>query len=255
MGDYHAPTYRCGNPETLATAQLNKLRTNRPKVWFEGTLPGWKLADWKALYFEWANKWSKVANVECSEAATRQEAHWIVVPARIDGTNGVLADAHLPGPSQQVNRYDVSDTARPTQLGQTVLHEVGHLYGLVHLESSPPPDVMEASLNPNLFEPQATESKLMASMYGPPKSPAPPPSPTAPGTLTATIRLADNGSSVGCEITAEKPGYVATLKGTKSWQSVAQGLQAGVPIEQPEDFDLPEKWQDDPTDLEPEELT
>lgn len=237
--DYHAPQYRCGNPETLATAQLNKLRTNRPKVWFEGTLPGWRLSDWKALYFEWANKWSLVANVECSEAATRQEAHWLVVPARIDGTNGVLADAHLPGPAQQVNRYDVSDTAKPTQLGQTVMHEVGHLYGLVHLESSPPPDVMEATLNPNLHEPQATESKLMASMYGPPKTPAP--SPTPAGAWVATLRLADNGSSVACEITAQKPGYTAKLKGERTWQAALT-----VPVEQAE------QWDDADTEILPE---
>lgn len=250
MGDYNAPQYRCGNPETLATAQLNKLRTNRPKVWFEGSPPGYTTAQWKALYFEWANKWSRVANVECSEAGSRASAHWIVTVIRMDGRNGVLADATLPGPAQQQNRYDVSDTTNPRQLGQTVLHEVGHLYGLVHLESSPPPDVMEPSLNPALSEPQTTESKLMASMYGPPAVAPVPAQPTASG-LTCTVRLADDGKTIGCEIEASKPGFAATLKGSKPWQASqpiyvapypVQEIQ--LPVEQREEWDVPD------TDLE-----
>lgn len=209
----------CGNPETLATAQLNKLRTNRPTVWFEGAPPNYTLAAWKALYFEWANKWTKVANVECSEASSRAAANWIVVVVRMDGRNGVLADAELPGPPQQRNRYDVSDTANQLQLGQTVLHEVGHLYGLVHLESSPPPDVMEARLNPALSEPQATESKLMASMYGPPRVLPPVPSPV--GATVCSIRTSDDGKVFSCEIEATKPGYKTTLTGGKPWVAVA----------------------------------
>lgn len=209
----------CGNPESLSTGQLVKLRTNRPKVWFAGTLPSVSMADLKALFFLWANKWSKAANVECLEAASKQEAHWIVIPARIDGRNGVLADMMLPGPSQQVMRIDVSDGANMRQLGQTILHEAGHGYGLLHLESTPPPDVMEATLNPDLDEPQATESKLMASMYGPPRVLPPVPSPV--GATVCSIRTSDDGKVFSCEIEATKPGYKTTLAGGKPWVAVA----------------------------------
>ena len=232
----------CRNPESLGDGNtaLVKLRTNRPKVWFEGTVPGLALPDLKALFFDWANRWSRVCNVEATEAPSRSDAHWLVVPARIDGRNGVLADMMLPGPSQQVMRLDVSDTASPRQLGQTIMHEVGHGYGLMHLESTPPPDVMEPVLNPNLDEPQATESKLMASMYGPPKvAPAPPVPPTSNG-LTCTVRLTEDGKTIACEIGASKPGFSATLKGSKAWEPVAAVVR---PVEQVE------TWDDDDTEI------
>lgn len=225
----------CRNAETLSDGQLTKLRTNRPKVWFTGTLPGMTLDELKALFFLWANKWSKAANVECVPAASIQEAHWIVSPARIDGGNGVLADMELPGPPQQRMRLDVADGANRRQLGQTIMHEAGHGFGLLHLERTPPPDVMESILNPSLDEPQATESKLMASMYGPPGTPQQPvPSPV--GATVCTLRTSDDGKTISCEIEASKPGYSATLKGSKPWVAVAPATIAALNFNPPADM-------------------
>lgn len=233
MGDYHTEAERCicRVPEALANGDaMRKLRTNRPKVWFEGSLPNMPLSELKRIFFDWANRWSRVCNVECLEASSRAEAHWIIVPARIDGKNGVLADMHLPPVPQQVMRLDVSENATEQQLGQTIMHEAGHGFGLLHLDSTPPPDVMEPQLNRSLMEPQATEAKIMATMYGPPRQT--PTTPTSTGVLTCTLKVTDNGGSVSCEISAAKPGYSATLKGDKPWSAAIH-----APVEQAEVWD------------------
>jgi hypothetical protein len=108
---------------------------------------------------------------------------------------------------------------------------------------------------------------LMVQWYGSPVTNSPPPPPPPASGLTCTVRLADDGKTIGCEIEAAKPGFVANLKGVKTWAPApTSGLHVAghpvqsLPIEQPEEFDVPEKWRempgvDDPTWIDEGDLT
>jgi len=234
---FEATVIRCRNTEQFGDGSpALRLRTNRPKVWFAASLPGMPLTKLKEIFFRGVNKWALVSNVRAIEATSQAEADWIIVPSRIDGKNGVLADMMMPGPQPQYMRLDVAENASEEQLEQTCMHEGGHGFGLFHTPAGPPPEVMDPSLNMSVRTPQAAEAKLMESMYGPPLTqPGPQPLPPATSGLTCTVRLADDGKTLDCNIEASKPGFAATLNGKKTWQPAAapQGIhQAGYPAQQ-----------------------
>jgi len=225
---YEAPLRRCRNTENFGDGSpALRLQTNRPKVWFAASLPGMPLAKLKEIFFRGVNKWALVANVLAVEAESQNEADWIIVPSRMDGKNGVLADMMMPGPHPQYMRLDVAENASEDQLEQTCLHEGGHGYGLFHTPAGPPAEVMDPSLNMSVRTPQAAEAKLMESMYGAPMLPAPPKPPSTGSVLTCVVRLSDHGKDATCSIEAAKPGYQMKLSTTqpKVWEPApTQGL-------------------------------
>lgn len=165
------PVCYCRNTESFRddSAQMAKLHTNRPKVWFRNTLPWLTQSKFEELYFFGVNKWSKFCNVEATKALTEGSADWIITCVRMDGRGQVLADMMLPGPRPQHGRFDATEDSNEKQLWLTAGHEGGHGYGLLHFDASPPPEWMEPRLNMGLDGPQAAEAKLMVSWFGEPK--------------------------------------------------------------------------------------
>lgn len=212
-----SPIRFCWNPEQFGdgTAAL-RLDTNRPTWWLRDELPWMPRAALESKIQEALDEWKHVADVDCKRATSEAMARWVITVARLDGPGGVLADMQLPGPRQQFMRIDMSESALSHLLVPILTHEFGHAYGLQHFPSSPPPELMEPTLNPKITTPQATESALMVQWYGKPiTQPTPAPSPAG---LTCTVRLADDGKTLGCEINAEKAGYTTSLRGTKVWE-------------------------------------
>jgi hypothetical protein len=232
---YENTAVRCRNTEQFGDGSpALRLQTNRPKVWFAATLPGMPMASLKEIFFRGVNKWSLVANVKAVEAANQAEADWIIVPSRIDGKNGVLADMMMPGPRPQYMRLDVAENASEDQLEQTCMHEGGHGYGLFHTPAGPPAEVMDPSLNMSVRTPQAAEAKLMESMYGAPMQPKPTPQPDpipTPSSIKGEIRVTLNGET-----------WVASGPLKKQPQAIHTNAYPTGPIinYQPEDFDLPD---------------
>ena len=244
MSDFIAPTRFCRNAEQFGdgTIAALKLHTNRPTWYLRDELPWMRRAELEAVIQAAADRWTVVCDFKAIKAANEASALWVFTVARMDGPGGVLADAQLPGGSrQQICRIDVAENAMMSRLADILGHEIGHLMGLQHFPATPPPEWMEPTLG-KVNTPQAAEAALCVQWYGPPITQEPKPAPPAASGLTCTVLLQDDGKTIGCNIEATKPGYVATLQGTKTWQAAAQ-LQA--PIEQPE------AWDDD-TDLYPE---
>jgi hypothetical protein len=259
--DFINPRF-CRNPEQFGdgTVAALKLHTNRPTWYLRDELPWMKRAELEACIQRAADGWTTVADFKAVRAANEASALWVFTVARMDGAGGVLADAQLPGGQrQQICRIDIAENALAHLLEVILRHEIGHLAGLQHFPANPPPELMEPSLNPKVTMPQATEAALMVQWYGKPITQAPPPPVTPTSGLTCVVRLADDGKTIGCEIEAAKPGFVANLKGVKTWAPApTSGLHVAghpvqaLPIEQPEEFDVPEKWRsdpDDPTDI------
>jgi len=199
VGDFTAPIWACRNTEQFGDGSpALKMHTNRPKVWFAASLPGMPLAKLKEIFFRGVNKWALVANVLAIDAKSQGEADWIIVPSRIDGKNGVLADMMLPGPRPQYMRLDVAENASEDQLEQTCMHEGGHGYGLFHTPAGPPPEVMDPSLNMSVRTPQAAEAKLMESMYGAPVVAPPSAPPSGPSrSVKVEVKTVIDGQTWG----------------------------------------------------------
>jgi hypothetical protein len=258
----------CRNPEQFGdgTVAALKLHTNRPTWYLRDELPWMNRAELEAVIQAAADRWTDVCDFKAVKAADEASALWVFTVAKMDGPGGVLADAELPSNGRRQRcRIDVAENALRGKLVTILCHEIGHLMGLQHFPANPPPELMEPSLS-NITHPQATEAALCVQWYGQPVTqPKPPTAPPASAGLTCTVRLADDGKTIGCEIEAAKPGFAATLKGTKNWQPVAQQIQTPCcrgywleslppkyvhaqdcsrPVEQPEEWDVPD------TDLE-----
>lgn len=236
MGDYVAPTRFCRNAEQFGdgTVAALKLHTNRPTWYLRDELPWMNRAELESVIQEAADGWTAVCDFKAIKAANQSSALWVFTVAKMDGPGGVLADAQLPGGNrQQVCRIDVAESAMRHLLVAILRHEIGHLMGLQHFPSNPPPELMEPTLNPKVTTPQATEAALCVQWYGKPiEQPKPPADKPASAGMTCTVRLADDGKTIGCEIEASKPGHTATLKGSKAWQSAQPIYVAPYPAQE-----------------------
>lgn len=196
----------CGVQETFgAGAEQYRLPTNRPTYCIRCQLPGISGEAFRAACKEAFGRWSRVCDVEFTEIADPQSAQFLIVNHQFDGPSGVLADCMLPSPGirQQRMRIDQNENwiiadnvpGNRIELRAVLCHEMGHGIGMSHLPSSPPPDLMEPSYRPSIVTPQATESLMMAKLYGPPKStPLPPAEPTpVPGAKPVNVTVEQDG--------------------------------------------------------------
>jgi len=210
----------CRNPEQFGdgTAAF-RLSTNRPKWWLVNELPWMKRSELEEIIQAAANGWSPHANVKASRATSLDDAHWRIECKSIDGPGGVLADMELPHPTvrQQRMRIDVAESALRDLLVTIIMHELGHAYGLQHFPASPPPELMEPSLNPAVRTPQATEAALMAQWYGLPQADSPIPGAPPVEPLVCTTRLEQLAGGVKCTISVQQGQQKAVLEGKKSW--------------------------------------
>ncbi len=239
MTDFIAQTRFCRNAEQFGdgTVAALKLHTNRPTWYLRDELPWMKRPELEACIQRAADGWTTVCDFKAVRAANEASALWVFTVARMDGAGGVLADAMLPGGArQQICRIDVAESALANLLEVILRHEIGHLMGLQHFPANPPPELMERTLNPKIAMPQAAESSLCVQWYGKPIAQSGPQTPSPAGTsgLTCVVKLADDGKTIGCNIEASKPGFTATLAGTKTWVAATppQGVhQAGHPVQ------------------------
>jgi hypothetical protein len=228
MTDYIAPTRFCRNAEQFGdgTVAALKLHTNRPTWYLRDELPWMKRAELEAVIQAAADRWTDVCDFKAVKAANEASALWVFTVARMDGPGGTLADAMLPnGARQQVCRIDVAENALRNKLVTILCHEIGHLMGSQHWPIGAPHELMEPQLS-NVTHPQPTEAGLMVQWYGPPVTKEPKPAPPATDGLSCVVRLADDGKTIGCNIEASKPGFTATLAGTKTWVAASppQGI-------------------------------
>ncbi len=207
----------CRNPEQFGdgTAAFT-LRTKRPKWFLVNDLPWMPRPRLESVIQEASDGWDAVADVHASRASTQAEADWIFTTAQMDGPMGVLADAQLPSPGlrQQVCRIDIAEQALADVLVVILRHEIGHLWGLQHFSSAPPPELMEPKLNKAITNPQPAESALMAQWYGMPQ-PSVPTMPSVP--MVCTLRVEPSSGEIKCAISVQQGTKKAELAGTKSW--------------------------------------
>jgi hypothetical protein len=200
------PIRFCSNPEHFGDGtQLFKLRTHRP-TWWVVSAPRWLPAPKLEEVFEaGANRWSKVANVYASRATSRETADWLIFAQDIDGKGRVLANA-----------LDIAEQDLIDRLPDILGHEAGHLYGLQHFPSSPPPEWMEPTLG-LVNTPQPAEANLMVQLYGLPMPAGPVPGVPPADPLVYTTRLEQIPGGVKCTISVQQGQQKAVLEGKKTW--------------------------------------
>lgn len=91
--------------------------------------------------------------------------------AAIDGPNGTLAYTYLPNNGDMV--IDTGETAfysnsanNYRQLRNTVMHELGHAFGLLHIESSSDHLLMEPFIDTSFDGPQLDDVRGLHGLYG-----------------------------------------------------------------------------------------
>jgi serralysin len=93
--------------------------------------------------------------------------------ANIDGASGTLAYTYLPDNGDMV--FDTGETsffATPTNnyrsFRNTLMHELGHAFGLLHVESTTERFLMEPFIDTSIDGPQLDEVRAIQGMYGDP---------------------------------------------------------------------------------------
>lgn len=201
------PQFLCGNQESFGDGTgIFLLQTTRPTWWLDNDLPWMPRAKFEACIDAAWEMWSKVCDVIATRAKTAASANFVYKVRKIDGPMGILARMQLPNPQlkQQLCEIDLDENALADWLPTIIGHENGHGLALQHFDPSPPPELMEPSLNRSIRTPQETESALVAKWYGPPKSVIVPPGPVIPeGVLVCTSRMGLKGDEVSFVIDVE----------------------------------------------------
>jgi hypothetical protein len=184
----------CGVAEAFETKEVGQtprlMRTKTPTWCLQGSLRQFTDAQLRQYIADCCGNWEAVSGLVFSETTDRSRANIIILDHDFgDGPAGVLADAQLPGPAQQVLRFGregifVASGNPPKGTIDIIAvgtHEIGHIIGHYHLPSGGEVDLMEAHYRPGLRTPQKTESAMARSWYGPPKvTPVAPPPPVTP---------------------------------------------------------------------------
>ena len=183
----------CGIAEQFATKDAEQaqalLRTKRPKWCLQGKLRQFTDNQLRQYIADACGYWSEQCDLVFTETNDRAAADIVIEDHDFgDGPGGVLADAQLPGPRQQLMRIGregnfVASSNPPsgtTDIVAIICHESGHIIGFYHLPSGGDLDLMEAFYRAGLRKPQRAESAMARQWYGAPVARAPPSDPTKP---------------------------------------------------------------------------
>jgi hypothetical protein len=221
---------------------------------------------------------SDCCDVTHEMVSAEHKANLVITIHRLDGKSGVLGDCGIPMGNADPDRMQLRmrlDTSERWGLSENpvgdlidlyrvFLHEAEHFHGLGHKPTSiRDPALIAPMYSPSIRNLQPADKGELLRRYGQPKAAPPPVKPPPPTgvVLSGGFRITDHGPNASCQVDASKPGYVLTFSTTspKTWAPApTSGLHVAghpvqaLPIEQPEEFDVPEKWRsdpDDPTDI------
>jgi serralysin len=93
--------------------------------------------------------------------------------ANIDGASGTLAYTYLPDDGDMVfdtgeTSFFASSTNNYRAFRNTLMHELGHAFGLLHVESTTERFLMEPFIDTSIDGPQLDEVRAIQGMYGDP---------------------------------------------------------------------------------------
>jgi hypothetical protein len=188
----------CGLDDNVLAQTAGQCRWPDKRVtWFvRDTVPGLSLEECRADARWVMGQLAASCGLIVSEAPDAASARVLYVTRRLDGPQGVLAQAQLPcGPIQQ-SRVEFDSGEQWGKLGDARrviyrlvnLHETCHAVGVGHL-NKPPTAVMNPTYNASLQVLQTADVAELVERYGPP---APPPAPNGnPGVALPAEVLAD----------------------------------------------------------------
>lgn len=198
----------CGHPDIMdltSEAQAPPRWLTNKLPWAFVNLDGWRVSrDLVVSCFEWAwATWAGSCNIKPMMVQDPSQALIRVNAARIDGTNGVLAQSELANntnnPKQQW--YDFEAWAE-WFLKITALHEIGHVLGIPHLSAG---NIMQPTLAQNLRSLQSGDILECVTRYGRPEAPSDP-TPTDPTPAGSVILTLEVPKIIALSI----PGYRVT---------------------------------------------
>jgi hypothetical protein len=139
---------------------------------------------WFSLFAESFDRWSELGGINFvyeanDDGATLQNSRGTlgvrgdirIGGAYIDGSSGTLAYTWLPNSGDMVvdtgeSTFYSNSTSNYRQLRNTVMHEVGHAFGLLHIESSNAELLMEPYINTSFDGPQLDDIRGLQGLYG-----------------------------------------------------------------------------------------
>jgi hypothetical protein len=139
---------------------------------------------WFDLFEESFNRWGELGGVTfvyepnddgrrltSASGARNLRADLRIAGANIDGSSGTLAYTHLPNDGDIV-----IDTAEASYFGHathnfrqfrnTLMHEIAHAFGLLHVESNSSELLLEPFINPSFDGPQLDDIRGLHGFYG-----------------------------------------------------------------------------------------
>jgi hypothetical protein len=139
---------------------------------------------WFSLFEDSFDRWSELGGIEFvyepnDDGATLQSSRGVLGVrgdirlggAYVDGSSGTLAYTWLPNSGDMV--VDTGETSFYSnssdsyrQLRNTIMHELGHAFGLLHLESSNAELLMEPYINTSFDGPQLDDIRGLHGLYG-----------------------------------------------------------------------------------------
>jgi hypothetical protein len=139
---------------------------------------------WFSLFEESFDRWSELGGVNFvyesnDDGATLQNSRGIIGVrgdiriggTYIDGSSGTLAYTWLPNSGDMVvdtgeTTFYSNSSGNYRQLRNTIMHEIGHAFGLLHIESSNAELLMEPYINTSFDGPQLDDIRGLHGLYG-----------------------------------------------------------------------------------------
>lgn len=207
---FHAP--RCGRPDILNVDEIPEhsqyrmeplvLRGRDTTVFLDPSvnslINGVDAAITRKVIMDGLNAWSKVCDVRFVETTDASSAHilvksWSRARDGFGASGGVLADAHLLHPGQQVMRIDVAESWWTAfrrgyiSLPQVVMHEAGHLINLEH-ETRRVLALMLPMYSEEFSGIQSPDAERAVKLWGVPSA-AIPPAPVGPEVTSQRVTI------------------------------------------------------------------